>query len=63
MGMTNIEAYRANAASERAAAAKTDLPNKRAMHERSAQAWETMITSAEDTAALTLANEAAKSAR
>ena len=58
--MTNIETYRANAAAERASAAKTNLPNKRAMHERSAATWEAMAASAEDTAERALINHAAK---
>ena len=48
--MTLIETYRANAAAQRAAAEKTDLPNRREMHERSARTWEAMALSAEDTA-------------
>lgn len=58
--MTPIETYRANAAAERAAAAKTTLPNRRAMHERSAYTWETMAASAEETAGRASVNLAAK---
>lgn len=61
--MTPIETYRANAAAERAAAAKTNLPNRRAMHERSAQTWETMALSAEETIGRALVNQAAKAQR
>ena len=58
--MSLAETYRANAASERAAAAKTTLPNRRAMHERSALTWEAMAISAEDTIERTLVNATAK---
>jgi hypothetical protein len=61
--MTNIETYRANAAAERAAAAKTTLPNRRAMHERSAETWEAMAANAEDTMGRALVNQAAKADR
>ena len=47
--MTVIETYRANAAAQRAAAASTNLPNRREMHERSASTWERMARSAEET--------------
>lgn len=60
--MTAIETYRANAAAERAAAAKTNLPNKREMHERSAHTWETMARSAEETLGRAAVNLAAKAA-
>jgi hypothetical protein len=56
-------ALRARAASERAAAAACSLQNRRAMHERAAEAWEIMALQLEDTAARTLVNEAAKAAR
>lgn len=62
-GMTLIETYRANAAAQRAAAEKTNLPNRREMHERSARTWETMAASAEDTAGRALTNLAAKAER
>ncbi|MBN8838653.1 MAG: hypothetical protein J0I25_00435 [Sphingomonadales bacterium] len=55
--------YRANAGAERAAAARTNLPNKRAMHHRSADTWETMAASAEATARRAVINEAAKAQR
>ena len=61
--MSLIESYRAHAAAERAAAAKATLPNRRAMHERAALTWESMAASAEDTAARTQVNEAAKAAQ
>ena len=48
--MTLSETYRAHAAAERAAAAKTNLPNRRAMHERSAMTWEGMAQGVEETA-------------
>ncbi|WP_380878212.1 hypothetical protein ACFB49_16060 [Sphingomonas sp. DBB INV C78] len=58
--MSLIESYRAQAAAQREAAAKTNLPNRRLMHERSAMTWEAMAASAEDTVARTRVNEAAK---
>jgi hypothetical protein len=58
--MTVIETYRANAAAQRAAATKTDLPNRRNMHERSADTWETMARAAEDTVDRAAVNLAAK---
>lgn len=61
--MSSIETYRANAAAERAAAARSNLPNKRAMHHRSADTWETMAASAEATAARAVTNHAAKAQR
>ena len=61
--MTNIETYRANAAAERASAETTPLPNRRAMHERSAETWEAMAASAEDTMGLALVNQASKAER
>ena len=60
--MTNIELYRANAAAQRLAAQNTNLPNRRAMHERSAESWEAMAESATDTIARASVNEAAKAA-
>jgi hypothetical protein len=61
--MTQSEAYRARAAEERAAAAKTSLPNRRAMHERSAEVWEEMARGLEDTAERAVVNAATKAAR
>jgi hypothetical protein len=61
--MTQSDAYRARAAEERAAAAKTSLPNRRSMYERSAMVWEEMARNVEDTAERTLVNAAAKAAR
>jgi hypothetical protein len=58
--MSLIESYRAHAAAQREAAAKTNLPNRRSMHERSAMTWEAMAANAEDTVARTQVNEAAK---
>lgn len=60
--MTLIETYRMNAAKERAAAAKTDLPNRKAMHEQSAFTWEMMAAAAEDTEQRAAVNLAAKTA-
>jgi hypothetical protein len=61
--MTVIETYRANAAAQRDAAKKTDLPNRREMHERSALTWETMAMNAEVTVGRALVNQAAKAER
>ncbi|ATY31162.1 hypothetical protein [Sphingomonas psychrotolerans] len=58
--MTTIETYLANAAAQRAAAENTDLPNRRAMHERSAVTWETMARAAEDTLGRAAVNLASK---
>jgi len=58
--MTVIKTYRANAAAQLAAAAKTDLPNRRDMHERSADTWETMAHAAEETMGRAAVNFAAK---
>jgi hypothetical protein len=59
--MTNAEQYRAQAAAQRALAAKSDLANRRDMHERSALMWDEMAQSAEDTIERALVNAAAKS--
>ncbi len=56
------ELFRSQAAAQRRAAAQTDLPNRRAMHERSAAIWEQMALSAEDTAERARINARAKSA-
>jgi hypothetical protein len=61
--MTQSEMYWKRAAEERAAAAKTDLPNRQAMLERSAAVWEEMARAVEDTAERTAVNAAAKAAR
>jgi DNA-binding transcriptional regulator YhcF (GntR family) len=58
--MTTIETYLANAAAQRAAAEKTNLPNRREMHERSAVTWETMARAVEDTQGRAEVNRAAK---
>ena len=60
--MSLIETYLANAQAQRDAAAKTPLPNRKAMHERSAETWEVMARSVSDTAARAAINLAAKSA-
>ncbi|HEY0269785.1 MAG TPA: hypothetical protein VGC10_02215 [Sphingomonas sp.] len=62
-GMTTAETYRALAAAQRDAAAKTDLLNRRIMHERSAMSWEAMAEAAEDTIERSIVNAAAKAAR
>ena len=61
--MDQATALRARAATERAAAATSNLPNRRAMHERAAEAWEAMALQIEDTTARSIVNEAAKAAR
>jgi len=60
--MTQYEVYLANAEAQRAAAQSTPLANRRAMHLRSAETWETMAATIRDTAARALVNEAAKAA-
>lgn len=60
--MSNVEIYRANAAAQRLAAANATLPNRKAMHERSAESWEAMAANAADTMARASVNEAAKAA-
>lgn len=59
--MSMIETYLANAQAERDAAAKTSLPNRKSMHERSAETWEIMARRLTDAAARTAINLAAKS--
>ena len=61
--MTSAQIYRTNAAAQRAAAATTNLPNRREMHERSAVAWETMAAAVDDTLAKAAVNLAAKQAK
>ena len=60
--MSLLETYRANAQAQRDAAAKTSLPNRKAMHERSAETWEVMARGVEDTTSRAAINLAAKSA-
>jgi hypothetical protein len=60
--MTPVETYRAYAAAQRKAALETNLANRRAMHLRSAETWETMAEAAEEVQALTAVNAAAKAA-
>lgn len=60
--MSLIETYLANAQAQRDAAAKTPLPNRKAMHERSAEKWEAMALGVSDTATRAAINLAAKSA-
>jgi hypothetical protein len=61
--MSAAETYRANAVQQRAAATNTNLPNRRAMHERCAETWEEMARSVDDTLERTAVNLAAKAAR
>lgn len=58
--MTSAETFRANAAAQREAATKTNLQNRREMHERSAAAWEIMAEANDDTVAKAAVNAAAK---
>ncbi len=60
--MTLLETYLANAQAQRDAAAKTPLPNRKAMHERAAETWDVMAQGVSDTAARAAINLAAKSA-
>ena len=60
--MSIAETYLANARAQREAAAKTDLLNRKVLHERSAEKWEAMALSANDTATRAAINLAAKSA-
>ena len=52
--------FLAQAAAQRLAAASTNLPNRRNMHERSAATSEAMAQSAADTAERAFVNERAK---
>lgn len=61
--MSAAETYRANAAQQRAAAANTTLPNRRALHERCAETWEEMARSVDDTLERAAVNLAARAAR
>jgi len=58
--MTQHDVYRANAAAQRTAAENTQLANRRAMHLRSAEAWDSMAAAIEDNAARAVVNEKAK---
>ena len=58
--MTPADTYRANAATQRAAAQSTNLANRRDMHERAAMAWDVMAAAVDDTAARSAVNAAAK---
>lgn len=60
--MSNIEHYRALAATSRRQAEEAALPSVRERCERSALAWETIVAQMLDTAALAAANSAAKEA-
>lgn len=58
--MSLMQTYLANAQAQRDAAAKTPLPNRRAMYERSAEIWEGMARDVSDTAVRAAVNLAAK---
>lgn len=60
--MSLMDTYLANARAQRDAAAQTSLPNRKEMHERSAETWEAMARGVRDTAARAAINLAAKSA-
>ena len=60
--MSAADFYHQNAASERLAASKADLPNRRRQHEHSAERWEQMARDAEETERRTLSNKAQKRA-
>jgi hypothetical protein len=61
--MTQLETYRLNADAQRVAASNATLANRRAMHERAAEMWDTMAADAEDTAGRAIVNEGARAAR
>ena len=61
--MIPSDTYRANAATQRAAAASTNLNNRREMHERAAVAWDVMADAADATVAKSAVNAAAKASR
>ncbi len=61
--MSNAEHYRAQAATQRALAAKSDLANRRLLHERSAMMWDEMAVSAEDTIERAQINAASRAAK
>ena len=61
--MTPAETFRANATAQREAAEQTTLANRRQMHERPAETWESMADATEDTAARAVVNAAAKAER
>jgi hypothetical protein len=63
LAMSTAQNYRVLAAAQRDAAAKTDLLNRRIMHERSAMSWDAMAEAAEDTVERSLVNAVAKAAR
>jgi len=60
--MSLIDTYLANAQAQRDAATATPLPNRKAMHGRSAETWEAMARGVSDTAARAAINLAAKAA-
>jgi hypothetical protein len=58
--MSMSDTYRQSAARERLLATKTNLLNRKAMHERSAAIWDEMAANAEETADRAAVNAAAK---
>ncbi|MGB3927514.1 MAG: hypothetical protein WBL20_00990 [Sphingobium sp.] len=61
--MSAADFYHQQAAAERVAAQKEMLPQRRQQHERSAERWEEMARSAEETERRTAINEASRQAR
>jgi len=62
-GLDQAEILRSRAAAERLQAAKCTLQNRRVMHERAAEAWDSMAQQLEETATRAAVNEAAKAAQ
>jgi hypothetical protein len=61
--MSIAATFRANATKERVAASQESLPNRRAMHERSAMQWDEMAQTVEEHDRLASENAAAKAER
>ena len=61
--MSAADFYHQQAAAERIAAQKETLPQRRQQHERSAERWDEMARSAEETERRTAVNEASRQAR
>lgn len=61
--MSTAEQYRAQAAAQRALAEKSNLANRRILHERSAMMWDEMAASAEDTIERAQVNAASRAAK
>lgn len=61
--LSAADTYRQNAAAERIAASKQNLPHRRQIHERSAERWEEMARAAEETERRAATNAADKLVR